>query len=134
MAGVSHSRTAQVLTALADSGVVVERTTRWGPLFDVNDEHYLTPQLWTLFDDELHVLQAIQGFVRAEARRARRRIRFRLETGIGHDLEIVATGPSRFGPEDRRWFDELETGIEQRFGLEVRVAPEDPNEWLMTID
>lgn len=134
LAGVSHPRTAEVLTALSESGLVLQLTTRWGPLYDLNSEHFLAPQLWTLFDDELHVLQAIHGYARAEARKTRRPIRFRLETGVGTDLELLASGPSKFGWEDQHWFGQLEAGIEQHFGLDVRVAPEDPNEWLLTID
>ncbi len=134
LAGVSHPRTAQVLAALSESGLILQRATRWGPLYDLNHEHFLAPQLWTLFDDELHVLPAIQGYARAEARKMRRPIRFRLETGVGCALELLATGPSPFGWEDRHWFGELEAGIEQHFGLDVRVAPEDPNEWLVSID
>lgn len=134
LAGVSHSRTAQVLRALAESGVVVEHKSRWGPLYELNDDHYWTPQLWTLFDEELHIFQAIEGFARAEARKTRRPVGFRAERGIGHDLELVASGLSACDPGHQRWFQELEAGIERQFGLDVRVAPEDPNEWLMTLD
>lgn len=82
----------------------------------------------------MHVLQAIEGYVRGEARRTRRPVRTRLATGIGSDLEVVVTSVRPFGAEDERWLRELEAAIERRFGLEVRVAPPDAGDWLLTLD
>ncbi|MGH2692512.1 MAG: hypothetical protein ACRDHM_08415 [Actinomycetota bacterium] len=134
MAGVSHPRTAKVLAELDRAGLVNKHETRWGPVFELNDEHFLAPQLWVLFDDELHVLRAIEGFVRGEARKTRRPVRARITTGIGTELAVVMTSVRSFGAEDERWFRELEEAIERRFGLEVRVGPPDPGEWLLTLD
>ena len=83
LAGVSHPRAAKVLSELRFAQFVVATKTRWGTVYDLNDEHFLAPQLWTLFD--------------------------------------------------RRWFGELEDGIAQRFGLDVRVTEPDPNEWLLEL-
>lgn len=75
LAGVSHSRTLRVLRELQPAGVVIGHKTRWGTIYELNDDHFLAPQLWTLFDDELHVLQAIEGYIRGEARKTRRAVR-----------------------------------------------------------
>ncbi len=134
LAGVSHPRTAQALTGLTRAGLVERRKTRWGPLYDLNADHFLAPQLWVLFDEELHVLQGVEGYVRGEARKTRRAVRVRLETGVDRDLEVVVTSSRPFGWEDRLWFQELEAGIARCFGLDVRVGPRDPSEWLLSID
>lgn len=134
LAGVSYPRTAKVLGELSGTGLVVRHRTRWGAIYELNDAHFLAPQLWAIFDDELHVLESVQGYVRGEARRTRRAVRIRLEPGIGHDLDVVMTSAGRFGPEDKRWFEELEEEIGQRFGLDVRVAARDPDDWLMKLD
>jgi len=133
LSGVSHPRASQVLRELARAGLVIGHETRWGTVFELNDEHFLSPQLWALFDDELHVLQEIDGYVRGEARKSRRALRVRIEHGLDRDVEVVLASDRQFGPEDHRWFRDLEDGILHRFGLEVRVAARDPNEWLLTL-
>jgi hypothetical protein len=92
LAGVSHSRTLKVLRQLMPTGVVIGHKTRRGTIYDLNDDHFLAPQLWTLFDDELHILQGIEGYVRGEARQTRRAVRMRIEPGISTELKVVVTG------------------------------------------
>lgn len=133
LAGVSHPRTAQVLRDLRSASFVIASRTRWGTVCDLNADHFLAPQLWTLFDDELHVFLEIEGYIRGEARKTRRQLRFKLEPGLEGDLELVLTPVRSFDSTDRRWFGEQEDGISERFGLDVRVREEDPNEWLLEL-
>ena len=81
----------------------------------------------------MHVVEAIEGFVRAEARKTRRQVRVRTAPGIGAELEVVL-GILQDREDDRRWFDELEDQIADGFGVDVRVKLADPSEWLLALD
>ena len=122
LAGVSHTRVGQVLADLARAGLVDRHETRWGPVFDLNMDHYFAPQLFHLFDDELHFFQSVEGFLKGEARKTRRQIRVQTShhtAGVDLGISIKALHPSR--EDDLRWLDEMEDAMAERFGLKVRI-------------
>jgi DNA-binding transcriptional ArsR family regulator len=124
MAGISHPRVAQVLSDLSGAGLVERHDTGRGPVYELNDEHYLAPQLFYLFDDEMHVILAVEGFVRGEARKTRRQVRVRTVPGA-----VVVSFMHEDREDDLRWLEELEDAITVRFGLDMRVTAPKPDGW-----
>lgn len=92
----------------------------------LNEDHMLLPLVQALFDEELHVLENVDGLVRQAASERRLVTRVSVEPGLKTDWEVLLTTRHRFDWRDEKWLRDLEDDLRRRSGLDLAVTPRSP--------
>lgn len=121
-AGIAHPTAFRVLRDLERVGIVRAHRTRVMGVFDINLDHYLAPAIELLFDEEVHVEQAIIGAIRHALRERHRTAGItlrRLETTGA--IDVVLKSRRLDAAQDGMWLERLADEIGGRFGEEVDI-------------